>query len=283
MNFSEKLSEYMKLLDCNTNRLCEESGLSYMLINRYLNNIRKTKEDSKYFNKIVDGIYQISIKKNFEFTREEIYTTLKKSLTDNESKIDFDLFIENFNYLQKELNLTTVEISKAIGYDSSFISRMKNKERKPADFEVFIDKLRKFIISLCQNEQRKNTLSYLLDFSIDDLEDDEDFKEIFTKWICSKHIESKPDDVFNFLTKLDTFNLNDYIGTDFNKVKVPTSPVIFKNSKSFFGIEGRKKAESQFLITTLLSKSEEPIFFTVIYQFHKLEKMKILKRIGYLL
>lgn len=48
MNFSEKLIEYMKLLNCNTNELSKESGLSYTLINRYMNNTRKPKEDSKF-------------------------------------------------------------------------------------------------------------------------------------------------------------------------------------------------------------------------------------------
>ena len=191
MNFSKKLIEYMKLLNCNTNELSKESGLSYTLINRYMNNIRKPKEDSKYFYKIVDGIYQISIKKNLKFTKEEIYTSLKKSLTTNESEIDFDLFIENFNSLQKELNLTTAEIAKAIGYDSSFISRMKNKERKPANLEISIDKFRKYIISLCQNEQKKSTLLRLLNCSIDDLENNKNFEDFFTNWLCAKHIESK--------------------------------------------------------------------------------------------
>ena len=65
----------------------------------------------------------------------------------------------------------------------------------------------------------------------------------------------------SFLSSLDTFNLNDYIGTDFSKVKVPTSPVIFKNSKTFYGAAGRKQSEAEFLKTTLLSKSKEPIFF----------------------
>ena len=155
MNFSEQLSEYMRLLNFNTNELCEKSGLSYTLINRYLNNIRKPKEDSKYFNKVVDGIYQISLNENSSLTREKIYNTLKESLTADMFKIDYNLFVDNFNILQDELNLTTVEISNAVGYDSSFISRMKNKERKPADFEIFIDKLRNYIISICQNESKK--------------------------------------------------------------------------------------------------------------------------------
>ena len=261
MNFSEQLSEYMRLLNFNTNDLCDKSGLSYALINRYLNNIRKPKEDSKYFNAVVDGIYHISLKNNSNLTREKIFYTLKESLASDVFKIDYNLFIDNFNTLQEELNLTTVEISNAVGYDSSFISRMKNKERKPADLEVFIDKLRNYIISLCQNENTKSILAHILNSSVKEIDNICLFKENFTKWICSQHIEGKPDNVLNFLTKLDTFNLNDYINTDFSKIKVPTVPVLFKSSKMYFGIEGRKQAEGEFLKTTLLSKSNEPIFF----------------------
>ena len=261
MNFSEQLLEYMKLLKFNTNELCDNSGLSYTLINRYLNNIRKPKEDSKYFNKVVNGVYQISLSRNSDLTKENIYNTLKESLTADMFKIDYNLFVDNFNTLQEELNLTTVEISNAVGYDSSFISRMKSKERKPADFEIFIDKLRNYIISLCQNENTKSILVQILNCSNEDINNIEIFKEIFTKWICSQHIDSKHDDVLNFLTKLDNFNLNDYINTDFSKIKVPTVPVLFKSSKMYFGIEGRKQAEGEFLKTTLLSKSNEPIFF----------------------
>ena len=261
MNFSEQLLEYMKLLKFNTTELCDNSGLSYTLINRYLNNIRKPKEDSKYFNKVVNGVYQLSLSRNSDLTKENIYNTLKESLTADMFKIDYNLFVDNFNTLQEELNLTTVEISNAVGYDSSFISRMKSKERKPADFEVFIDKLRNYIISLCQDENTKSILVKILNCSNEDISNIEIFKEIFTKWICSQHIDSKPDDVLNFLTKLDNFNLSDYINTDFSKIKVPTVPVLFKSSKMYFGIEGRKQAEGEFLKTTLLSKSNEPIFF----------------------
>ena len=261
MSFGEELLKYMEFLNCNIKDLSKESGLSYMILNRYTNNIRKPKENSKYFEKVVTGLYQISVSKNMELSKEEISKTLNAALTSNSFTIDFDLFTQNFNSLQRELSLTTVEISKAIGYDSSFISRMKNKERKPADFEIFIDKLRKFVISVCQNDEKKVNLSYLLNCSPQDLEDDDNFRKIFTHWICSKHIESKPDSVLNFLTKLDNFNLNDYVGTDFSKIKVPTTPVVLKNSKTYFGVEGRKQAEGEFLKITLLSKSDEPIFF----------------------
>lgn len=261
MSFGEELKEYMKLLDCNTKDLAKESRLSYMLINRYINDLRKPKKDSEYFSKLVNGFYKISCTKNIKISKEEIYSKLQDSLTANLFTIDLDLFIENFNTLQKELNLTATEISKALGYDSSFISRMKNKERKPADIEKFIDKLGNYVVSISKNEHSKINLSNLFNCTIHDLQDNDIFKEIFAKWICSKHIEKSPNYLFNFLSKLDNFNLNDYIGTDFSKVKVPTSPVIIRSSKTFFGAEGRKQAEGEFLKTTLLSKSNEPIFF----------------------
>ena len=261
MSFSKKLQEYMELLECTTKELAKQSNLSYMLINRYLNNIRKPKENSQYLSKLVTGIYQIAQIKNIAITEEEIYSNLKNSLTTNTSAIDLDLFIENFNLMQKELNITTIDISRATGYDSSFISRMKNKERKPSDIETFIDKLGDYIISICQNKERKSSLAYIFNCTTNELQDNTIFKEIFTKWLCSKHINKKDDDVLNFLTKLDTFNLNDYISTDYSKIKAPTVPVVFKSSKMYFGIEGRKQAEGEFLKTTLLSKSNEPIFF----------------------
>lgn len=262
MDFYKELINYMNLLNCNTKDICEISGITYSMVNRYINGKRTPKEDGKNFNKLVDAIYQISKQKNIDLSKESIYNTLKKAITGNTFQIDFDMFIDNLNKLQEELSITTVDLSRAIGYDSSFVSRIKNKERKPADIENFIDKIRTYIIKVVsQNEQKKYNLANLFNCKEKDLQDIDNFKEIFSEWLCSKHIENKSDNVYDFLNKLDNFDLNDYIGRDFSKVKVPTSPVIFQSSKTYMGIKGRKQAEGEFLKTTLISKSEEPIFF----------------------
>ena len=261
MSFGETLTEYMERLDCNISDICNKSGLSYSLVNRYVNDIRKPKYNSKYFEKIVEGIYEIALEKNVKLTKASISDELQKSLASGNFDIDYNLFVENFNALQEALNVSTAQISRAIGYDTSFISRLKNKERKPADFENFISKLRDFTISKCQNEQTKLNISKLLECNKNDIKNSEKFNEIFSKWLCFKRNNKGQDAIMSFLTKLDNFNLNDYINTDFSKVKLLTMPIIFKNSKTFFGIQGRKEAEGEFLKTTLLSKSDEPIFF----------------------
>lgn len=262
MDFDKELNNYMKILDCTTNDICDISGISYSMVNRYINGKRFPKEDGKNYKKLVNGLYQIAKSKNIDLTSDTINETLKKALTGNAFQIDFGLFVDNLNKLQEEISITTADLSRSIGYDSSFISRIKNKERKPADIEMFIDKVSSYImLYVSQNEQKRYSLISLLGCSEKDFEDNEKIKELFLKWLCSKHIESTPDDVLNFLSKLDSFNLNDYIGTDFSKVKVPTSPVILKNSKTFLGREGRKQAEAEFLKITLISKSKDTIFF----------------------
>ncbi len=262
MSFEEELSNYISILECTIMDICNMSGISYSLVNRYINGKRKPKEDGKNFNNLVNAIYKIAKQKNVELSEESIYNTLMKALIGNSSQIDFDLFINNLNNLQEELSITTIELSRAIGYDSSFVSRIKNKERKPADIENFIDKIRTFIIVyINQHEHAKHTLIDLLKVKEDDFKNNDNLKNVLTYWLCSNHVDSKQNNVLTFLKNIDDFDLNDYISTDFSKIKTPTVPVVFKNSKVFYGIEGRKQAESEFLKTTLLSKSDEPIFF----------------------
>lgn len=44
MKFSEELNNYMNKLDCTAKDICDESGLSYTLINRYINGKRTPNE-----------------------------------------------------------------------------------------------------------------------------------------------------------------------------------------------------------------------------------------------
>lgn len=244
MKFYEELNHYMELLDCSSKDICEISGLSPTIISRYLNNKRIPRVKSEYFEKIVESLYILANKKDIKLSKDSIFKTLKNSITFND--IDYDDFINNFNTLQTELKISTADLAKFLGYDTSFISRIKNRTRKPADLEHFIDKISDYIITTYKSEEKKKSVSSLLNCSLNDLQDNNNYKDTFIKWITTSHTDNK-EIIQDFLTKLDNFNLNDYIGTDFNKVKVPTSPVILRNSKTFYGIEGRKQAEGEFL------------------------------------
>lgn len=258
MTFGDELNNYMKILNCNSKDLCEATEISPTVISRYLNNKRTPKTDSKNFEKIVDGLYILSIKNSKEITKESIQSTLEKSI--NPNNISYDILIDNFNTLQSKLNISTVDIAKAINFDASFLSRIKNRQRKPSNIENFIKLLVDYFVLKYNSDVKNHIFASLFNCSIKSLDNIEFSKKELKNWLTTEHQNSKMN-IEIFLSRLDNFNLNDYIGTDFSKIKVPTTPIIIKSSKTFYGAEGRKKAEGEFLKTTLLSKSKEPIFF----------------------
>ena len=256
MNFSEILNKYLNFLNCSAQDLANSSNLSPTLVSRYLNNKRTPRQKSEYLNKLVDGIYNLSLKNNLNLNKEEILEALNRSII--VESIDFDDFVDNFNCLIVELKINISDIANYVGYDTSFISKVRNKKRKPSDLNDFSQKIVDFIEEKYNTNESIEIISSITNCTSKDL--NKNFNTVLYKWLIS-HQESHSEIIKTFLKRLDTFDLNDYTGIDFKKIKVPTSPIILKNSKVFFGTEGRKKAESDFLKTTLLSKSKEPIFF----------------------
>ena len=138
-----------------------------------------------------------------------------------------------------ELKINNNDFAKALGYDTSFISKIKNKSRKPADLDGFIKQISNYIVNTYKSEDKKLIIASLLNCSTKDFEDVDTYKSSIIKWISSPH-EDNNKSIKTFLTKLDKFNINDYIGTDFNKVKIPTAPIILRNSKTYYGKERQK-------------------------------------------
>ena len=256
MNFSNELNNYLNILGCSAQELAKESGLSPTLVSRYLNNKRTPRQKSEYLNKLVDGIYNLSLKNNLNLAKEKIFEELNKSVISQ--SIDFDDFVDNLNCLIVELKINISDIANFVGYDTSFISKVRNKKRKPSDLNDFSQKIVDFVIEKYNTNESIDQISNIINCTSKDL--NKNFKTALYKWLIT-HQENHDEIIKTFLKRLDTFNLNDYTGIDFQKIKVPTSPIILKNSKTFYGTEGRKKAEADFLKTTLLSKSKEPIFF----------------------
>lgn len=135
MKFSEELNNYLQILNCSAQDLSNKTGLSPTLISRYLNDKRTPRIGSDYFQKIVDGIYEISISSHINLDKDSIYNILNTSLSYTD--INFDDFVANFNLLLVELNINISDIAKFVGYDTSFISKVRSKNRKPSDLDDF--------------------------------------------------------------------------------------------------------------------------------------------------
>ena len=255
MKFSEELNKYMTLLNCSPKELSETSGLSPTLISRYLNAKRTPRVQSDYFKKITESLYKISLDKNIKIN----YNDLTKSI--DYSDIDFDVFINNFKIYLYSFKISITEIANYTGYDPSFISRLKYKSRKPADLDNFIDTIGDFTVDKFQTINDKENMASFLNCDISVLSNTTIYKKTFINWLTIKHEENN-NAIKNFLLTLDNFELNYFINNSkLSKIKIPTSPVILKTAKTYYGKKGRKQSEADFLKTTLLSKSKEPIYF----------------------
>lgn len=261
MNFSDKLNNYIEIIGCTNKQLSDITGIAPPIISGYRNGNRFPKYDSEQLKKLIDGIVTLGKEKNIDsITKENVEEDLGKFLKKDD--IDFELFNNNFNLLIDTFKINMSDLSKFLGFDSSFVSKIKNGIRKPLNISDFASGVCKFIINNyldTNNEKIKDLIKC----------DDKDFKdiEVITNklyyWLTNNVNKTTNDyDVDNFIKKIDNFDLNDYIKSiKFDKLFTPTLPKLKTKSKIYYGLNGYKDAQLEVLKQSAFFKSKEDIFW----------------------
>ncbi|MEE3342923.1 MAG: helix-turn-helix transcriptional regulator [Bacilli bacterium] len=259
MNFSEKLNYYIDYIGCTAKELSDISSISPSVISRYRSGDRYPKYNSKQLDNIINSLYILAKQNNINIKKDTIKKDLEETISTND--IDIELFRNNFNKLIKELNINVSELSRYIGFDASYISKIRSGTRKPQNINDFTNSISRYIINYHNDDKNKLLLSNLLNCNKEDLNDNDSFNIILINWLSNDNYEDN-DMVNSFLKKLDNFDLNDYIKTiKFDKIKIPTLPKGIAKAKTYYGLEGFKKSQLDALKTIILSKSHDDIFF----------------------
>lgn len=79
-----------------------------------------------------------------------------------EPEPDGDQVIENFVQLINALDIKLNKMAKSVGYDASFLSRIKAGQRKPADIKVFVSCICHYIVADYDSAEAKTTISELI-------------------------------------------------------------------------------------------------------------------------
>ena len=145
MNFNKQLNEYISMAECSSKDLANKSGLSPTVISRYRNGERTPNIRSKQLDSLTEGIYQLLVEKKIKIEKDEIYRNLSISL--NDVNIELDQLINNFNELIRILNINIAELSRKIGYDSSYISKLRTGNILPSKPQIFINEVSNFIVT----------------------------------------------------------------------------------------------------------------------------------------
>ena len=122
MTFKNVFCKYLDLIKCSGKELSRKSGINESTISGYKKGTKVPKLESENLNKLIDALYLLSEEKNINIKKGD----LKKELEFFSIKdVDFEIFRKNFNELILTLNINVSDLAKYIGFDSSYISKIR--------------------------------------------------------------------------------------------------------------------------------------------------------------
>ena len=260
MKFSEKLNDYIEQLSCTGKDICNLSGISAASLSRYRNGERVPEFGTKPFEDLCCALAQISAQKGkLQITADAV----KKAFVscDDFVSTDKELLRKNFNTLLSALNVNLTQLCQYTNYDASAVFRIRNGSRKPGDAERFASAVASFVTRTMQTQSEIGAVAELIGCDIDEIYD---LSVRYTKiksWLLKQPVQKvESNSVSKFLSKLDDFDLNEYIKViKFDELKVPSVPFQIPSSKTYFGIKEMMESELDFLKSTVLSKSSAPV------------------------
>ncbi|MBQ4059934.1 MAG: hypothetical protein IJD40_13560, partial [Lachnospiraceae bacterium] len=257
MTFSEQLNAYISELNCTAKELTDVSGLSASVLSRYRTGSRVPTTASEQFMQLVQGIATIANERGYsEFTVEKIQKTLEDCLQD--ATFPYELFQINFDTLLTSLSINVADLSHFLNFDSSYISCIRNGQRRPSNPQDFAQNVSKYIAGHC-SESDKVTIAKLVHCTTDEINNDSLCRDKIIHWLLNEQFEKK-DVTLPFLSKLDEFDLNEFIRSiHFDELKVTSVPFQLPTSKNYYGIDEMCEGTLDFFKATVLSKSKEDL------------------------
>lgn len=260
MKFSEKLNDYIEQLSCTGKDICNLSGISAASLSRYRNGERVPEFGTKPFEDLCCALAQISAQKGkLQITADAV----KKAFVscDDFVSTDKELLRKNFNTLLSALNVNLTQLCQYTNYDASAVFRIRNGSRKPGDAERFASAVASFVTRTMQTQSEIGAVAELIGCDIDEIYDLSVRYAKIKSWLLKQPVQkAEGNGVSKFLSKLDDFDLNEYIKViKFDELKVPSVPFQIPSSKTYFGIKEMMESELDFLKSTVLSKSSAPV------------------------
>lgn len=259
--FQNKLNDYMNMLNCSGKEFAQYSGISEATVSRYKSGTRTPRANSEDMKKLCRGICTAANRKGIDgISYKALLTELNGYAL--EAQFDFDSMQKKFNLLCSVLSVNTADMSKSLKYDSSYISRIRNGKRKPANPQKFAFDAAQYFSQYRDSENDLKIIAEILNVKPVQLKTKSFYASELATWLT----DSIPsDDAVNptkkFLDTLNSFDLNEYIKSiRFDELKVPTLPFQLPLSKAYYGIEEMKNGELDFLKATALSRSRHSVF-----------------------
>ena len=265
MTFADQLNQFKNILGCTSKDISNASGLSDSMISRYCSGAREPRPNSDSYNCLMIGLSDLAKARNIpNMNIHQINEAFRKTLPIEE--IDYELFAKRFDHLIITMNISLLDLSAHVTYDSSFLSRIRSGKRRPSDVGIFAGKIADYLMESYMGGSEQKNLFDLIQVKDNESLSKEEIRSKIIYWLCPP--VSAEDDwetsgmVHQFVTKLDSFDLEEYIRSiHFDKLKIPTVPFQIPHSRDYFGIDGFKQMHIDMAKATVLSRSKKPVRF----------------------
>ena len=234
MRFCDQLNEYIAALGCSAQELCAAANISPAA-----------------------RLCEVIAAQSQSMTAEDVRRSFL-ACQDCDT-VDKERLRQNFNTLVSVLRLSIPRLSQHTNYDASTLFRFRSGARQPAEPVQFAAAVANHVAAEVNDPDRCAVLAELLDCAPESIADPEQCRQRVKTWLLDGH--GRPEnDVSSFLTKLDEFDLNEYIRSiRFDELKIPTLPFQLPTSRTVTGLRAMMDAELDFLKTTALSRSAEAV------------------------
>lgn len=215
---------------------------------------------TKPFEGLCNAIAAIAARKQVpEITAESVKTSFLAC--DDCITTDKERLRRNFNALISALNINLARLSQYTNYDTSSIFRIRNGSRNPGDSDRFAAAIASFVSRETRAASEISAVAELIGCDADEIRDLPIRYARIKSWLLEQPAqEAESGSVAEFLSKLDEFDLNEYIKIiRFNELKVPSVPFQLPSSRTYFGLKEMMESELDFLKATVLSKSASPV------------------------
>lgn len=183
---------------------------------------------------------------------------------------DYGSFCKNLNLLLKSLSVNYNDLAKTLSFDPSYISRILSGQRRPGNLPKFLADVSGYLARRYSDETQTSVIADLTGCTLQEAASQSSCAQAIRPFLGSAAAQ-KEHPMTSFLTKLDTFDLNEFMRSiRFEEMKVPTVPFQLPTTKTYHGIREMMQAELDFLRSVVLSRSRQDV---ILYSDMPMEEM----------
>ena len=260
MTFQETLNDLIAQIGCTNKELANAGSLGSGTISRYRSGSSEPGSESSQLRRLAGGLSILAAEKGLPYKKEDLEDRLSASL-DDALFVEYGTYLANLHSLLDYLGIKSVELARYMHHDPSLISRILTGKRRPSSKKQFSNDVALYVVKRFGKTIDLPAFCAFLGCSPENVPDNNAMVEQIVKWLGTSKGEPSSNPVKEFLQKIDSFNLDNYIRVlSFPGEEIPVFDTTLAPTTEYRGITRMMKSEIDFIAATLTSPSMEDVF-----------------------